>query len=120
MGPQLFARVLDLNDVQTSLLTVAFKIADDNGLLLFDTKDVKALLNYVADNASDFEMDYGHIAKASVSTIIRSIVALESEGADQFFGEPAINISDLFSVNMNGQGMINILAAESLINKPKL
>ncbi|MCF0141325.1 MAG: DUF853 family protein, partial [Mogibacterium sp.] len=120
MGPQLFARVLDLNDVQTSLLTVAFKIADDNGLLLFDTKDVKALLNYVADNASDFEMDYGHIAKASVSTIIRSIVALESEGADQFFGEPAINISDFFSVNMNGQGMINILDAESLINKPKL
>ncbi len=120
MGPQLMSRVLDLNDTQTALLTVVFKIADDNDMLILDTKDLKATLQYVAENAADFEMEYGHIAKQSVSTIVRSIVALESEGADRFFGEPAINIADFFTMDMYSRGMINILDAESLINKPKL
>ena len=120
IGPQLLSSILDLNDTQTSLLAVVFKIADDNELIISDTKDLKAVLTYVSDNASEFEQDYGHIAKASVTTIIRSIVALEGEGADKFFGEPAIQISDFFTVDSSGMGMINILDAESLINKPRM
>lgn len=120
MGPQLLSRVLDLSDTQASVLTVVFKIADDREMLLYDTKDLKAMLQYVSENSDEFEMDYGHIAKQSLSTIVRAIVALEAEGGDQFFGEPAINIADFFSIDMNGRGMINILDAESLINRPKL
>ena len=104
IGPQLLSSILDLNDTQTSLLAVVFKIADDNELIISDTKDLKAVLTYVSDNASEFEQDYGHIAKASVTTIIRSIVALEGEGADKFFGEPAIQISDFFTVDSSGMG----------------
>ncbi len=120
MGPQLLSSILDLNDTQSSLLTVVFKIADDQGLIITDTKDLKAVLNYISDNANDFENEYGHIAEASVTTIIRAIVALESEGADKFFGEPAIDIADFFRTDANGFGMINILDAESLINKPRM
>ena len=120
MGPQLMAKVLGLNDAQSDLLSVIYKIADDNDLLLVDTKDLKACLNYAYDNAALFEMEYGHIQKASVSTIVRSIVSLESEGADQFFGEPGIDIKDFFRTDANGYGIINILDSEALINKPKL
>ena len=120
MGPQLMAKVLGLNDTQSDLLSVIYKIADDNELLLVDTKDLKACLNYAYDNASMFELEYGHIQKASVSTIVRSIVALEAEGADQFFGEPGIDIKDFFRTDASGKGMINILDSEALINKPKL
>jgi len=120
MGPQLFAQVLDLNDTQTELLQVIFKIADDYGLLLTDTKDMKAMLQYAADHAEEYKFDYGNIAQQSVSTIIRSIVALEAEGADMFFGEPAIDIRDFFTVAADGRGMINILDAETLINQPRL
>ncbi|MBQ0079070.1 MAG: DUF853 family protein [Eubacterium sp.] len=119
MGPQLLSQVLDLNDVQTDLLTVVFKIADDNELHLYDTKDVKAMLQFVADNADQFELDYGHIAPASISTIIRSIVAIESEGGDVFFGEPTIDINDFFRT-VDGRGVVNILDSESLINRPRL
>lgn len=120
MGPQLMAKVLELNDTQTDLLTVIYKIADDNDLLLVDTKDLKACLNYAYDNAAMFEMEYGHISKSSISTIVRSIVSLESEGADEFFGEPAIDIKDFFKIDDKGMGMINILDSEALINKPRL
>ena len=120
MGPQLMAKVLGLNDAQSDLLAVIYKMADDNDLLLVDTKDLKACLNYAYDNAALFEMEYGHIQKASVSTIVRAIVALESEGADQFFGEPAIDIKDFFRTADNGYGIINILDSEALINKPRL
>lgn len=120
MGPLLMSRVLDLNEAQTDLLSVVYKVADDHGLLLIDTKDLKAALNFAYENASDLEMEYGHIAKASVSTIIRAIVALEAEGADKFFGEPAIDIKDFFVTGTDGMGMINILDSESLINQPRL
>ena len=120
MGPQLFSQVLDLNDTQTELMQVIFKIADDLGLILTDTKDMKAMLQYAADHSSDFKMDYGNIPQQSASTIIRAIVALEAEGADKFFGEPAIDIRDFFLTAPDGRGIINILDAETLINKPRL
>ena len=120
MGPLLFSQVLDLNDTQTELMQVVFKIADDLGLILTDTKDMKATLQYCADHSSEFKMDYGLIPQQSASAIIRAIVALESEGADTFFGEPAIDIRDLFLTAPDGRGIINILDAETLINKPRL
>ena len=119
MGPLLLARVLGLNDLQTGVLTVVFKIADDNGLLLADTKDLKAILNYVGDNADSFAADYGKIAKATIGVIVRAVVAMESEGAEVFFGEPALNIMDWFSVE-GGRGIINILDSSSLINNTRL
>lgn len=120
MGPQLFAQVLDLNDTQAELLQVIFKIADDLGLILTDTKDMKAMLQYSADHSDDFRMEYGNIPQQSVSTIIRSIVALEAEGADKFFGEPAIDIRDFFLTAPDGRGVISILDAETLVNRPRL
>ena len=120
IGPILMARILDLNDTQTDLLTVVYKIADDHSLLLIDTKDLKAVLNFAYENRKELEMDYGQIARVSVSAIIRSIVALEAEGGDSFFGEPAIDIKDFFVTTADGYGMINILDSEALINKPKL
>ncbi len=120
MGPVLLGQVLGLNDTQCDVLTVVFKIADDKELLLLDTKDLKAMLNYVGDNISELEMDYGHIAKATLTTIIRAIVAIEAEGGEQFFGEPAIDINDFFKLDDNGYGMINVLSSETLINKPRL
>ena len=120
MGPMLFSQVLDLNDTQTELMQVIFKIADDQGLILTDTKDMKATLQYCADHSAEFKMDYGLIPQQSASAIIRAIVALESEGADTFFGEPAIDIRDLFLTAPDGRGIINILDAETLINKPRL
>ncbi len=120
MGPLLLSQVLDLNDTQTELMQVVFKIADDFGLILTDTKDMKATLQYCADHSSEFKMDYGLIPQQSASAIIRAIVALESEGADIFFGEPAIDIRDLFLTAPDGRGIINILDAETLINKPRL
>lgn len=120
MGPQLFSQVLDLNDTQTELMQVIFKIADDLGLVLIDTKDMKAMIQYAADHSDDFKMDYGLIPQQSASTIIRAIVSLEAEGADKFFGEPAIDIRDFFLTAADGHGIINILDAETLINKPRL
>ncbi|MBE6042630.1 MAG: DUF853 family protein, partial [Clostridiales bacterium] len=120
MGPVLFSRVLDLNDTQTELMQVIFKIADDLDLLLTDTKDMKAMLQYAADHSDEFKMDYGNIPQKSVATIIRAIVALESEGADRFFGQPEIDIRDLFLNAPDGRGVITILDAETLINKPRL
>lgn len=120
MGPQLFSQVLDLNDTQTELMQVIFKIADDLGLVLIDTKDMKAMIQYAADHSDEFKMDYGLIPQQSASTIIRAIVSLEAEGADMFFGEPAIDIRDFFLTAPDGRGIINILDAETLINKPRL
>ena len=120
MGPQLFSQVLDLNDTQTELMQVIFKIADDLGLILTDTKDMKAMIQYAADHSDEFKMDYGLIPQQSASTIIRAIVSLEAEGADMFFGEPAIDIRDFFLTAPDGRGVINILDAETLINKPRL
>ncbi len=120
MGPLLLARILDLNDLQSDILTIAFKIADDNDLLLIDTKDLKALLNYISEHAKDFAADYGNISKVSVAAIVRAIVALEMAGGDKFFFEPALNIRDWFATGEGGKGMINILDSTSLINNGKL
>ena len=118
MGPLLLSRILGLTEIQSSVLTVVFKIADDNDLLLIDTKDLKALLAYVQENAADFTMDYGNMSKQSLAVIVRAVVALESQGGDQFFAEPALDIADWLSVNYDGRGMIQILDARKLVNSP--
>ena len=115
MGPLLLSRILSLNETQSDILNVVFKIADDEGLLLIDTKDLKAMLNYVSENNKFYEADYGKMSSVSIAAIIRALVSLETAGADTFFGEPAINITDLFS-QTDGKGVINILDCTSLIN----
>jgi len=120
MGPLLIARLLNLNDTQTGVLNIAFRIADDQGLLILDLKDLKAMLAYVAENASQYTVEYGNISKQTVGAIQRSLLSLEEQGAEHFFAEPALEIADLMRTDSNGQGFINILAAERLINQPAL
>ncbi len=120
MGPLLLSRILGLNDLQSDILAIIFKIADDSNLLLVDTKDLKAMLAYVDDHSADYAADYGKISSASIGVITRAIVSLETEGADLFFGEPALNISDWIQLGAGGKGMINILASDSLIGNGKL
>src|SRR6266513_2457685 len=120
MGPLLLGRLLELNDTQEGVLNMVFKIADDNGLLLLDLKDMRAMLQYVADNADQFKTQYGNISPASAGAIQRNLLALESQGADKFFGEPALNLDDLIQTQ-NGKGVINILAADKLMQQsPKV
>ena len=114
MGPLLLSRILGLNDLQSNILSIAFKIADDNELLLVDTKDLKAILNYISENNKELAADYGNISKVSISAIVRAIVALEIAGGDKFFFEPALNIKDWFTIGEGGKGMINILDSTSL------
>ncbi len=116
MGPILLSRILGLNDLQSDILTIAFKIADDNGWLLFDTKDLKALLNELSEHNKDYAAEYGKMSPVSISAILRSVVALETQGGETFFGEPALNLTDWFTTDTNGRGMINILDSESLIH----
>lgn len=120
MGPVLLARMLNLNDTQAGVLTLVFKIADDNGLLLLDLKDLQAMLRHVGDNAKDFTTEYGNISAASIGAIQRGLIALEAEGAEKLFGEPALNVDDLMQCDAKGQGMINLLAADKLMQAPKM
>jgi DNA helicase HerA-like ATPase len=120
MGPLLLSRILDLNDLQSDILSIVFKIADDEGLLLVDTKDLKSMLHYVDENAKDYAESYGRISTASIGAITRALVALELEGGDVFFGEPALNVSDWFSTSTDGRGMIHILDSSSLIRNGRL
>lgn len=120
MGPVLLSRILGLNDIQSQILSIAFKIADDNQLLLIDTKDLKAMLNWLDDHKADYKQDYGNISGSSVAAITRAIITLEMNGGDIFFGEPALKIQDLFQRSSDGRGVINILDSESLINNPSL
>jgi DNA helicase HerA-like ATPase len=120
MGPLLLARMLNLNDTQQGVLTLAFKIADDNGLLLLDLKDLRAMLQYVGDNARSFTTQYGNVSAASIGAIQRGLLGLEHQGAERFFAEPALNIGDLMQTDGQGRGVINILAADKLMNAPKL
>lgn len=120
IGPQLLAGILGLNKTQADILSVVYKLADDENLLLCDTKDLKAILQFASENAAAPESEYGRIAKQSVAAIVRAIVALEGEGADQFFGEPAINVADFFTTDPSGKGTINVLDSSSLINQPRL
>ncbi len=120
MGPILLARILGLTEVQTDLLTIAFKVADDQGLLLIDTKDLKACLQYIGENAQELSMEYGNITKQSLAVIIRSVVALETEGADQFFGEPALTIGDWLTRDCDGKGTIQLLDCQELVHNPTM
>ena len=119
MGPLLIARLLGLNDTQEGVLNLVFKIADDAGLLLLDAKDLRTMLQHVGDNAAQFTTAYGNVSAASVGAIQRGLLALESQGADRFFGEPMLNIADLMQAQ-GGKGVVNILAADKLMNSPKL
>jgi DNA helicase HerA-like ATPase len=120
MGPLLLARLLNLNDTQGGVLTAVFKIADDNGLLLLDLKDLRAMLQFVGDNAAKFKTEYGNVSTASVGAIQRGLLELEQQGADKFFGEPMLDIDDLMQTGAGGRGMVNVLAADKLMNSPKL
>ncbi len=119
MGPLLLARMLNLNDTQTGVLNLVFKIADDNGLLLLDMKDLRAILQYVGDNAKQFTTEYGNVSAASIGAIQRGLMQIEEQGGDSFFGEPMLDISDLIQT-VNGKGVVNILAADKLMHSPQL
>ena len=119
MGPLLLGRMLNLNETQAGVLNIVFKIADDNGMLLLDLKDLRSMLQYVGDNGSEFTTKYGNVSAASVGAIQRGLLQIESQGADKFFGEPMLNISD-FMQTTDGKGLINILAADQLMNAPRL
>ena len=120
MGPVLLAKLMDLNDTQADILTVVFKIADDRNLLLIDTKDLKSMLQYVAEHNDEFSMEYGNISKQSVAAILRNVVALEAQGGEDFFAEPALNLSDWFFGGSGGKGPINILDCRQLVHDTTL
>lgn len=119
MGPLLLGRMLDLNETQAGVLNIVFKIADDNGLLLLDLKDLRAMLQYVGENGSQFTTQYGNISAASVGAIQRGLLQIESQGGDKFFGEPMLNIQD-FMQTAGGKGVVNVLTADKLMNSPRL
>ncbi len=119
MGPLLLARMLALNDTQAGVLSMVFKIADDNGLLLLDLKDLRAMLQHVGDNAAQFKTQYGNVSPASVGAIQRGLLQIEEQGGDRFFGEPMLDIAD-FMQTSDGRGVVNILAADQLMNAPRL
>jgi uncharacterized protein len=120
MGPLLLTRMLGLNDTQAGVLNLVFKIADDNDLLLLDMKDLRAMLRYVGENAKQFTTEYGNISAASIGAIQRGLVQIESQGGDQFFGEPMLNIEDFMQTDAQGLGVLNILSADKLMNSPRL
>ena len=120
MGPLLLGRLLNLNDVQAGVLNAIFKIADDNGWLLLDLKDLRAMMQYVSENAAEYQAQYGNISAASAGAVQRSLLQLETEGADRLFGEPALNLDDLIQTDANGHGVINILASDKLFNSPRI
>lgn len=120
MGPLLLARLLDLNDTQEGVLNIAFKFADDQGMLLLDMKDLRAILQYMSENSKTFQGAYGNVSSASIGAIQRQLLVLEQQGAEKFFGEPALDLWDFMRTGANGYGNINILAADKLINTPRL
>ncbi len=120
MGPQLLGRLLELNDTQQGVLEVVFKAADEDGLLILDLKDLRAMLNFASENAKAISKQYGLISPASIAAIQRGLLSLEQSGADHFFGEPALDLADFMRQDMSGRGIVNILAADQLILKPRL
>ncbi|MFM2051936.1 MAG: hypothetical protein RL682_2427 [Pseudomonadota bacterium] len=120
LGPLLLARMLNLNETQAGVLQLVFKIADDDGLLLLDMKDLRAMCQHVGDNASSFTTEYGNISAASIGAIQRGLMQIESQGGDKFFGEPMLNIADFMQTDGSGKGFINVLAADKLMNSPRL
>jgi DNA helicase HerA-like ATPase len=120
MGPLLLARLLQLNDTQAGVLNIVFRVADENGLLLLDLKDLRAMLQYVGDNAAQFTTQYGNISPASIGAVQRNLLALESQGADKYFAEPALNLDDFLQTDSSGRGVVNILAADKLMQSPRV
>jgi len=120
MGPILLSRLLDLNETQEGILNIVFRIADERGWLLIDLKDLRAMLQYVGENAREFTLQYGNITPQSIGAIQRSLLTLESAGGDVFFGEPSLDIKDLIATDINGKGIVNVLAAEDLFNSPRI
>jgi DNA helicase HerA-like ATPase len=120
LGPLLLGRMLNLNETQEGVLQLVFKIADDQGLLLLDLKDLRAMCQHVGDNASQFTTEYGNISAASIGAIQRGLLQIESQGGDKFFGEPMLNIADFMQTDGKGHGVVNILAADKLMNSPRL
>ncbi len=120
MGPLLLSRLLDLNDAQSGVLSLIFRIADDDGLLLLDIKDLRSILQYAGENASEFTTEYGNISRASIGAIQRKLLSLEDQGGDIFFGEPALNLDDFLQTDENGNGIINILSANKLMGSPRI
>ncbi|MEO6118993.1 MAG: helicase HerA-like domain-containing protein, partial [Methylotenera sp.] len=120
MGPLLLGRLLNLNDVQSGVLNAIFKIADDKGWLLLDLKDLRAMMQHASEHAAEYQATYGNISAASVGAVQRSLLQLETEGADKLFGEPALNLDDLIQTDGNGRGVVNILASDKLFNSPRI
>ncbi len=120
MGPTLLSRLMGLNETQTGVLSILFRVADDENMLLLDLKDLKAMLAYVGEHAREYTLDYGNVSAASIGAIQRAVALLEDEGGNSFFGEPALNISDWLQIDENGRGVINVLAADVLSRKPRL
>lgn len=120
MGPLLLARMLNLNETQEGVLALVFKVADDNGLLLLDLKDLRAMLQHVGEHAKDYTTAYGNISAASIGAIQRGLLQVEEQGGDRFFGEPALNLDDMMQTDAKGQGVINILSADKLMQSPKV
>jgi DNA helicase HerA-like ATPase len=120
MGPLLLSRILLLNEIQSGVLNIVFKIADDNGLLLLDLKDLKAMARFVGDQAEQFKTQYGNISAASIGAIQRNLLTLEEQGGDKFFGEPALNLQDFMQTDTAGKGIINIFTADKLMQSPRL
>ncbi len=120
MGPLLFSRLLNLNETQSGVLTLVFRIADDNGLLLLDFKDLRTMVQYAGDHAGEFETEYGRVSTASIGAIQRGLLTLEEQEGDRLFGEPALNLDDLMQTDSQGRGMINILVADRLMLNPKM
>ena len=119
MGPLLLSRMLGLNETQTGVMNILFRVADDEGMLLLDIKDLKAMLAYLGEHARDYTLDYGNVSVASVGAIQRAVAVLEDQGGDCFFGEPALNIADWMQIDQDGKGVINVLAADKLLLNPR-
>jgi DNA helicase HerA-like ATPase len=120
MGPLLLSRMMDLNDVQEGVLNIAFKVADEQGLLLLDMKDLRAILSFIAEHAADLTTQYGNVSKQTVGTIQRQLLVLENQGGARFFGEPALALKDFMRIDSDGRGMVNILVADKLMQSPRL
>ncbi len=120
MGPLLLSRMMDLNDVQEGVLNIAFRVADEQGLLLLDMKDLRAILTLVGENAAQLTTQYGNVSKQSVGTILRQLLVLENQGGDKFFGEPALQLKDFMRTDRDGRGVVNILVADKLMQNPRL
>ncbi|MDZ4099579.1 MAG: helicase HerA-like domain-containing protein, partial [Methylophilaceae bacterium] len=120
LGPLLLARMLNLNEVQSGVLTAVFRIADDKGWLLLDLKDLRAMMQHASENASQYTAEYGNISSASVGAVQRALLQLEHEGADQLFGEPTLNLDDMMQTDSKGHGFVNILTSDKLYNSPRV